>query len=203
MRKSFILYKDSFDYLKELSDEDFGRLFKAIFKYTITGESMHKLDPLYLAFAPVKSTIDRDTEKYKTQSETNKLNGSKGGKRRQANATKRKRNQAFQADSDSDSVNDSGIDNEIVSKIKPSLLPTFFSWLEFRKGKKKPLDNPKTIQSLVDRFTNEPEQKVIWVINTSIENDWQGLFWDKYEEAKPSTKKPTDGYVSKFMDEKW
>lgn len=112
MKKSFVLYKDSYDYLKELTDQDFGILMKAVFEYSISKKELPKSHQLYLAFAPIKNQLDRDDEKYKTISETNKINGSKGGKRTQANATKRKRTKANQADNDND--NDSVKDNENI-----------------------------------------------------------------------------------------
>jgi hypothetical protein len=107
-KKSFVLYKDTLDVLDDMNNEQAGILFKAIKNYQCCKE--YKItDDLKLLFSTFKSQFIRDDEKYKNKSETNKNNGSKGGKQRVANAKGRKRSQAFQADSDS--VSDSDIYN--------------------------------------------------------------------------------------------
>lgn len=195
LKPSFILYKDSFEFLKDLPDKDFGRLFKAVFEYSISGVSMQKNDTLYFAFMPIKLSIDRDDVKYIKRVEVNSINGSKGGKRKVANASNRKRSQTKVADRDIDRVIDTDIvietETEIVSKVNPSHLACFFSWLEFRKSKKKPIENLVTLKSLVEKFNSEPLAKVRWVVDQSIQNDWQGLFWDKYVPVQKVSNNPT------------
>lgn len=193
MKKSFVLYKDSYDYLKELTDQEFGILMKAVFEYSISKKELPKSHQLYLAFAPIKNQLDRDDEKYKTISETNKINGSKGGKRTQANATKRKRTKANQADNDSDSGNDSvteiDIVKESVSIILPSHLSVFIFWLEYKKDIKDFYTSEKSLVQLAKKFNQRSVAVCESVVNSSVENGWKGLFWDK---AKPEQKQNTD-----------
>jgi len=79
MKKSFKLYYDSLDVLKELSDEQSGQLFKAIISYEKDGEEI--LEGLMKAvFTPFKNNIDRANIAYKAVCERNKANGLKGGR---------------------------------------------------------------------------------------------------------------------------
>jgi hypothetical protein len=77
--KSFIIHKDSLLILDELTDEQAGKLFKAIANYQNGIET--NLDfGLRMAFAPFKNQFVRDLEKYNEKCERNKSNGNKGGR---------------------------------------------------------------------------------------------------------------------------
>ena len=63
-RKSFILHKDSLTVLDELSDEEAGRLFKAIKAFQNSEEV--ELDGLTrIALHPFKAQFERDIESYR------------------------------------------------------------------------------------------------------------------------------------------
>ena len=117
MKNAFLLYKNHAEIFEKLSDEQAGKLIKAIFEYERTG-IMPKLEPLLdMAFTPIKQTIDIDAEKYAQKVEKRREAGSKGGKQRvanQANASKSKQKQANQADNDND--NDKDNDKDIYKK---------------------------------------------------------------------------------------
>lgn len=104
-KKSFILHVDSLSILDKLNTEQKGLLFNAIHKYHL-GEDVELDFALELAFEPFKNQFERDLEKYNKRCEVNRGNGSKGGKRKVANATKRKKSQTNVADSDNDSKKD-------------------------------------------------------------------------------------------------
>ena len=150
MKKSFILHNDSLDILDEISIEQAGKLFLAIRNFNI-GKEQELDNETKLLFLHFKNQFVRDNEKYKNKSEINAINGSKGGKRKVANATKRKRtlkDVAILADNDNDSDNDSVIDKK-KSEFKNSLTPfleiygrdmlnDFFAyWTEPNKSKTK------------------------------------------------------------------
>ena len=79
-KKSFVLYNDMYDPIKQLSDEEAGILIKSVFEYHIDG-SVKVLPPIVnMAFLFIKSHIDRDGEKYQNIVERNRKNGSKGGR---------------------------------------------------------------------------------------------------------------------------
>jgi hypothetical protein len=72
-------------------------------------------------------------------------------------------------------------EKEVLGRLSPSQMSSFFSWLEYRKSIKKPIKNIKTLSALVDKFNSESPAKATWVVNASIQNGYQGLFWDKYQ----------------------
>lgn len=79
-KSSFLIYLDYQEQFDLLTDEEAGRLIKAIIKYEKTGE-IPKLDGmLKMAFSFIKTQLDRDREKYKKKCEKNKENGKKGGR---------------------------------------------------------------------------------------------------------------------------
>ena len=114
-KKSFVLYKDSLQVLNDLSDEQAGKLFKAI-KAIQLGEDF-ELDALTkVALSPFKAQFTRDNEKYEMIVERNKNNGLKGGRpKTELNPEKAKEPSGIvtnpenpkKADSDSDSDSDS------------------------------------------------------------------------------------------------
>lgn len=63
-KKSFILYADYIKHIGRLSDEDAGRLFKAIFNYVNSGE-LPDLDGMAaMAFSFISNQLDSDLQKY-------------------------------------------------------------------------------------------------------------------------------------------
>jgi hypothetical protein len=114
-KKSFLLHIDSLDILQKLTDEQAGKLFKAIASHH-NGSDYELDDLLDLVFTPFKNQFIRDLEKYKKVSEKRALAGKKGGKQKQsnlANASKCKQNLANLADSDNESDSDSDSDKDI------------------------------------------------------------------------------------------
>jgi len=109
-RKSFILHIDSLSILDKLSDEQAGKLFKAIRDYNdgILPELDFALD---LAFTNFKNQFDRDSVKWQQIKEKRAISGALGGKQKVANvasATKTKQKPLV-------SVNDSVSVNVSVS----------------------------------------------------------------------------------------
>ncbi len=62
-KKSFILYKDQKEIIDELSDEEAGKLFKAIYQYIDT-KKVNLTGSLKLIFIPFRNSFDRDEKKY-------------------------------------------------------------------------------------------------------------------------------------------
>ena len=78
-RQSFVLYTNYYEILKDLSDEDFGKLSKAIYQYVLGLE--YELTPaITIAFKFIKNQLDIDNNKYDKIKERNKSNGEKGGR---------------------------------------------------------------------------------------------------------------------------
>lgn len=117
MKESFILYTDQRAVINKLTDEQAGKIFKAIYEYVAT-EKMPPLDNLLdLVITPIKVVLDKNKEKYDDVSKKRAEAGAKGGKQRianQANASKSKQNVANQADNDNEYDTDNVNDNEVV-----------------------------------------------------------------------------------------
>lgn len=79
-KKSFILHLDSLDVLNELTDEQAGKLFKAIYNFNCTGETPDFKDLLKVVFMPFQKQFIRDFEKYEKQVLKNRENGKLGGR---------------------------------------------------------------------------------------------------------------------------
>jgi len=125
-KKSFILHLDSLDVIDELNDQQVAELFKAIIDFQKTGKTNLK-GLMKVVFIPFKNQFLRDQNKYDTKCETNRINGSKGGrpKKSKDNPDKPKITQRLNNkpkkpyndnDSDSDSKNDSVSDNKNDNK---------------------------------------------------------------------------------------
>ena len=63
-------------------------------------------------------------------------------------------------------------------------------WLNYRKEIRKEIKANSTLKTLINRFNKEPLSVVENVVNQSIENNYQGLFWDK-EVKKKKSNNPT------------
>jgi hypothetical protein len=115
---------DSLDILDKLSDEQAGKLFKAIKFYQKTKKTPDLDLMLDLVFTPFLNQFIRDDENYEKTCEARRVAGGKGGKQKVANASKSKQNVANLADSDSKSDSDSDSKNKKDSKNKNFTPPT-------------------------------------------------------------------------------
>ncbi len=146
MRKSFILHNDSLNVLDILTDEQAGKLFKAIRNYQ-NGVPQELDFGINIAFVQFENQFKRDEEKYESVVERNKINGSKGGRPKNPTEPKETQNNPVgfletqnnptepkkaDSDSDSDSKNDSdsGSDSkkeiDIITPKKPKKVVSEF-----------------------------------------------------------------------------
>ena len=127
VKKSIIIYADCIAFLDELSYEQVGRLFKAIFSY-INDEPVTEIegDPaVKMAFAVLKTQIDRDAERYAEKCEKNRQIAIAREKRRKelreqtnTNVHEREQTDTNVTYNDSDSENDSESTN--VDNLAPN-----------------------------------------------------------------------------------
>lgn len=79
-KKSFILYLDTIKQWDMLSDEQAGKLIKALLRYCENGDKLETDDGmLSMAFGFIIAQIDRDSEKWNTIREKRSEAGKKGG----------------------------------------------------------------------------------------------------------------------------
>lgn len=146
-KRSFVLHVDSLQVLDDMPDDFAGKLFKAIKHYQTTGEVIDMEFALKMAAMPFIRQFERDSFKYQSTVETNRINGSKGGR-----PTKSETNQnnpfafsesesnqpkAKKGDSDSDSGNDS---KSVSKKQSATLFDDAFDlfWNAYGNKKDKP-----------------------------------------------------------------
>lgn len=81
LKKAFLIYYDYFKHFDLLTDEQLGKLIRALKEYDDTGE-YPKFDDgaLKMSFSFIKYNLDRDRIKWEAIQARNKSNGIKGGR---------------------------------------------------------------------------------------------------------------------------
>lgn len=115
-KDSFILYTEQKAVIDKLSDEQAGKLIKAIYEYVETGEMPELDNTLDLVITPFKTVLDKNKENYEKICKARAEAGSKGGKQKkqsQAKGSKSKQKKQLQTKDDD---NDNEYDNDINKK---------------------------------------------------------------------------------------
>lgn len=183
-KNNFILYKDYKPNVDILSDEQAGKLFKAIFAYVEDRtEPTFKDGMLKMAFSFIKNQLERDLEKYKERVERNRENGAKGGRPKQTKQKKAKKptglknNQPKAKKGDNDYVYDYVYDYEYVTDNE-TLKELFYDFLKLRK-KLKAVNSKRAIDIQVKLLNKYDDATRICMLEKSISNSWKGLFEPK------------------------
>lgn len=87
------------------------------------------------------------------------------------------------------SAQSSNTNNNVNNVNNGNKREELITWLDYRKEKKKPITVKATFDSLVKKFNSEPIEKIKWVVDHSIQNGYQGLFWDKCPKITNLSKK--------------
>jgi hypothetical protein len=199
--KSFILHKDSLSVLNKLSDEEAGKLFKAIFNYQ-SQNILPTNNLISIIFEPFLNQFKRDEEKYQNVVERNKINIAKRwNKPNTKNTTGKIGIPKDTKNTDSDSKNKSDSDSKSDSKND---LPIFInkdlfnSFVEMRVKIKKPLTEKAKELLLKDltKFENLKIGNANIALENSIKNSWQGVFEPKQNNF---TNNDTPSFLSSFQ----
>lgn len=150
MKKSFILHIDSLEILDHLTDEQTGKLFRAIRDF------QNGIEPdldfgMKMAFLPFQNQFKRDLEKYNSQCEINRANGRNGGRPKKTETTESVLNKPNQTESnqknhDNDNDNDNVNDNENELIQIPLEFDGLLDWFN-QCFQKRSRVFPKSIQS--------------------------------------------------------
>jgi len=187
-KNNFLMYKDFKSSIDILTDEQAGKLIKAVFNY-VNGriEPDFKDGMLKMAFNILKTQLERDLESYKKRVKASQENGKLGGrppkedkpnkptrlKKTKLVAPKPRKGDSVSV-SDKDSVN--GIDKENIKEV--SLLETAIEdFIKFRKKIKNAMTD-KAIELLkieLSKLTDNDTDKIA-IIEQSILNGWKGVF---------------------------
>ena len=113
-KNSFVIYHNYRETLEDLTDEQVGKLFRAIFDYEIDKKEPNFNGELKIAFRFIKKDLDLNNDKYESICERNRKNGQKGGAPKGNQNARKQPKQPKQPDNDNEYDND--YDNILESK---------------------------------------------------------------------------------------
>lgn len=165
MKDSFILYTEQKEVIDKLSDEQAGKLIKAIYKYVET-EKMPELDKLLdIVIIPFKQNLDRNKEKYNKISEIRAKAGAKGGKQKKQKQTKEINCNDNVNENVNENENDNVNDNDNVSDSCVDGLQKVISFYEENIG----LITPYGVEVLEDYAKDMSADLIIYAMQISVE----------------------------------
>lgn len=156
MKTSFILHIDSLKILDEMTDEQRGKLFHAIYRHQL-GEKIECDFWLKMAITPFINQFKRDDEKWQSTKQQRVIAGAKGGKQKVANATKSKQKTPVSVNvnvNDSVNVSVSASNNDNIS------------FDEFWNLYDKKVGNKTNCEKKWKALANEIQEKIIATLPT-------------------------------------
>lgn len=114
MKNSFLIYYEYKDILEDLTNEEVGILFRALFDYEIKEVEPQFIGLMKMAFRVIKGNLDRDKNKYDKRCETSAQNGRLGGRPKKPTENLKKPNSKPKKPkkADNDNVTDTENDND-------------------------------------------------------------------------------------------
>lgn len=164
-KESFILYLEQQEVFEMLTDEEAGKLIKAIFEYEKTRKISEVERPIQIAFMPIKIVLDKNREKYNKKVEANKKNIEKRWNKENTKNTIGKNGintntQNTDNDNEYDNVNVNVNDN-VNNNIPASEVKTSTASVKASKHKygefKNVLLKDEELQSLKEQYQNWEE----------------------------------------------
>lgn len=174
MRESFLIYKSFYEPIKHLSDEDIGKLFRALFEYQINKTECTDVS-IKMAFDFFKNQFRLDDEKYNNKCQKNREIALKRWNKKYTNECERIQTDTNNADNEKD--NEKEKDNnkskydlfieylKSVSKYKTKITKT-------KEGKKlfNTIEDKK--QLVIDYLKHQEDKKEFSVRITSFMEDY-------------------------------
>ena len=209
-KDSFILYTEQREIFSQLSDEDAGKLIKAIFNYSETGQEPELNNILKFAFIPIRQQLDRNTLKWEETKQKRVEAGRLGGINRAKNQgenlsskskqcldmlSKGKQKQANQAVNVNVNVN--GIKENIIKEkqAKKFVAPSLEDVNKYIQEKSLRVDG----QQFYDYFT---EGGWVDAKGNKVKNWKQKLLtWNKYSITSNTTNKQYQKYEQRTYND--
>lgn len=197
-KTSFVLYHDIRGPLELLDDEQRGKLFMAILDYSENGEVPAFTGMLQMAFAFIRTAIDRDASAWEMKRANRREAGRKGGLAKQANATNARQS-------------NSSVANLAVPVPAPVPAPVPVNGRVENKADKPPRatrftppsveevaayckerGNQVEAQHFVDFYTSKG-----WKVGNQPMKDWKAAVrtWERRDGKKPDIRRPNDYYA--------
>ena len=191
-REYFCAYHSYSDSMRNLSDNECGRLFRALLRYSATGDLPDLTDREGIAFDFMRGQIDRDREAYEAKCRKNRENGEKAfasdrgrsvpngsdgtqGKGKGKGEGKGKRKDKGEGDNNT-RARRAGV-FELFAEDDQELLDALLAFRAMRKQINKPLTErgEELICKKLEDLTQD-HTVMIQILDQSIERGWQGVF---------------------------
>lgn len=188
-KEGFVIYKRFYEPVKILSDEQLGKLFRAIFEYQISGNENVEND-IRIAFEFFKNQFALDNQKYQKIVERNRENGKKGGRPKQNPKNPVGLEKPKKADKEKDKDKDKDIKKENI-KRKKFIKPTLAEVKEYCVERNNTI-NPVT-------FINYYESNG-WMVGKNPMKDWKACI--RSWETKDYNKKPQEEKLPEWFNKR-
>jgi hypothetical protein len=183
MRDSFVLFQEQEEVIKKLSDEQAGKLYKAIFVYNRTGEAPELDFMLELIFTPIKQQLDRSTEKWEKTCQKRSEAGIKSGESRRNKTNKcsekgtKRTNVHFVEHNERDPDPDPELKEKINKKEKSFIKPSIEEIKKYCLVRK----NDICPEAFFDFYESNG-----WIIGKNKMEDWQAAVrnWERNSTSK-------------------
>ena len=175
MIKYVKLFGDLGDIVDELSDEEAGRLMKAVLLYARTGETLALSGAERIVFKVLLAQFERDRETYDARVENGRINAQKGNSRQtEVNRGKQRQEEDKEKDKDKDQDKEAG--TPTPAKRRRFVPPSPEEVLAYCIEKGYPID--------AGRFCDYYASKG-WRVGSSPMKDWMAAVraWARREEA--------------------
>jgi len=158
VKSSFVLYHDIREPVEMLTDEERGKLFSAILNYSEYGEQPAFSGALQMAFAFIRTALDRDAEKWEGKRQKRVESGRLGGIR---SGEARRQHEANEANASNLKQTKQNQANEAVPAPAPAPAPAPVPVIENNEAVKPPRARfiPPTV-SEVAAYCRERKNKV-------------------------------------------
>jgi hypothetical protein len=179
MRDSMLIYRSFFEAIKGLKKEEQADVWNAIYELGLNGNEV-KLSGLSESFfLLIKPQILANLKRFE--------NGKKPKLKQTESKVEAKQKQKISKSEANNNNNNNKNNIYIPETAKDRSLE---NWITYRKEIKKKLSEA-SINNLRKIIDDKSEECVEYVIQESITNGWQGLFWDNYK-LKPLVNKSVD-----------
>ena len=175
-KDTLIFYLSHYQILKNLSDEDFGKLYKSFFESQL-GNEVELPENLIIPFGLVKNQMVLDNEKYEEKCCKNRENGKKGGRPKKTN----KANGYFENPNDNDNKKENKKEKNLIEFMEENgfvLYPVDYelihNWEDnelTRYAIKQSVLNKKFSTKYVDKIISSYSSKGITNVSDAIQSD--------------------------------
>lgn len=208
MKDSFILYTSFYEPLKTLTNEQLGRLFRAIFEFNLNDKEDVDVD-IQIAFAFIKNQLLIDSEKYedvkKRKAEAGRIGMQSRWNKKKSITEDNKNNNVINVitdvtkitDNDNVNDNDNVIKEKKIKKRKVFQKPTIEEIQQYCTDRKNNVD--------AERFYDFYESKG-WKVGKEPMKDWKACVrtWEKNStpvQRNEKSKKSYQSYLQREYDE--